>query len=399
MRGTRTKARQRRQVPLVDLKAQFATIRPAVLAAIHRVLKSQRFILDAEVEQLEREIARYSKTRFAIGCASGSDALLLSLMLLGVRPGDEVITVPLTFFASASCAARLGARATFVDIDPRTFNLDANRLEAHLRGLDTTRQKNTRAIIPVHLYGQCAEMDAILCVATEFSLPVIEDAAQAIGAEDRGRRAGSMGWVGCLSFYPTKNLGGYGDGGMVTTNDEAAARRIRSWRAHGVGEDKHHFDAVGINSRLDELQAAVLRVKLHRLEQWIKARRAHARRYDQLFQVAGLTASRAVYPNRTHPVVVPYQVPDGRHVFYQYSIRAHDRDGLQRHLAKHGVGTDVYYPVPLHLQACFAGLGYKPGDFPEAERAARELLALPVFPELTAEQQQYVVNKIAAFYR
>lgn len=398
MKGPTAKTHPRIEVPLVDLKAQFASIRSDVLAAIERVFASGHFILASEGEQLEGEIARYCQTRFAVGCASGTDALQLSLMALGIEAGDEAITVPLTFLASASCAARLGARPVFVDIDPRTFTLDPNRLEPHLRRLGANRLEHTRAVIPVHLYGQCADMDSILCLADEFELAVIEDAAQAIGAESHSRKAGSMGWAGCLSFYPTKNLGAYGDGGMVTTNDEAAAVRIRSLRAHGAAEDKHHFSSVGINSRLDELQAAMLRVKMDRLEPWIEARRVHAQRYDQLFKAAGLADGEAVYPDRWHPVVVPFRAAKTRHVFHQYCIRARDRDGLQRHLAEWGVGTDVYYPVPLHLQACFAGLGYKPGDFPEAERAARELLALPVYAELSAEQQAYVVDRIVAFY-
>jgi dTDP-4-amino-4,6-dideoxygalactose transaminase len=380
-------------VPLLDLQAQYQTIRDEVRAAVDRVFDAQHFVLGAEVQALEEEIARYSQTKFAIGCASGSDALLLALMSCEVGAGDEVITTPFSFFATAGAITRLGARPVFVDIDERTFNLDSNLVAAAIT-------ERTKAIMPVHLYGQCAEMDRIMelgrqgwrrTVGTDASapIPIIEDAAQAIGAEDGRRRAGSMGTIGCFSFYPSKNLGGAGDGGMLITNDLDHARRLHMLRVHGE-DTKYHHQVVGINSRLDALQAAVLRAKLPHLEEWTTARQRKAQQYELMFLDAGVSEQ----------IEVPFVRPNVRHVFHQFVIRIRDgrRDSLREHLRSSGVGTDVYYPVPLHLQKCFAYLGYKEGDFPVAEQAAKETLALPVYPELTDEQQDYVVSSIAEFF-
>lgn len=370
-------------VPLLDLKAQYAPLRDELLAAVGRVMDSQHFILGAEVEALEAEVGRYSQTAYAVGCASGSDALLLALMALDVGPGCEVVTTPYSFFATASSIARLGATPRFVDIDPGTYNLDPALVEAAVN-------ERTRACMPVHLYGQCAEMDALREICGRRGVALVEDAAQAIGAEDGGRRAGSMSAVGCFSFYPTKNLGGAGDGGMVTTNDEELARRLKTLRVHG-GETKYLHSEVGVNSRLDALQAAVLRVKLPHLDAWSDARAAHAALYEELFTDAGLAEE----------VALPHARPGARHIYNQYVIRVGGegrRDALIEHLRRAQVGTEVYYPVPLHLQECFRYLGYKEGDFPESERAARETLALPVYPELTDAQQRHVVESVRDFF-
>jgi dTDP-4-amino-4,6-dideoxygalactose transaminase len=377
---TESDRRSRMNVPLLDLRPQHQSLRNELLAALERVIDSQQFVLGPEVHVLEQEIAGYSGTRFAIGCASGSDALLLALMALDVKAGDEVITTPFTFFATAAAIVRLGARPVFVDIDRRTYNIDISRVAAAI----TPR---TRVIMPVHLYGQCADMVSLLEISERHNLPLVEDAAQAIGAEDCGRRAGSIGLIGCFSFYPSKNLGGAGDGGMLTTDDERLANRLRRLRIHG-GATEYHHNEVGINSRLDSLQAAVLRVKLKHLDSWSEARREKAGRYNRLFQESDLNFK----------LISPFVRPEARHIFHQYVIRApQHRDALMKHLAQHGVGTKVYYPVPLHLQQCFAYLGYRERDYPEAERAARETLALPVYPELTDEQQLYVVDTLRRF--
>ena len=384
------------KVPLLDLSAQYQTIRDEVRVAVDRVLESQQFVMGAEVQALEKEIAEYSQTKFAIGCASGSDALLLALMSCEVSKDDEVITTPFSFFATASPIARLGARPVFADIDERTFNINPA-----LVGEKITAR--TKAIMPVHLYGQCTEMDPLSKLAGSADISVggppasahhgislIEDAAQAIGAEDAGRRAGSMGTIGCFSFYPSKNLGGAGDGGMLTTSDVEHAQRLRMLRLHGE-ERKYHHKIVGINSRLDALQAALLRVKLRHLDEWTDARQRKAQQYELMFDDAGLSEE----------VETPLVRAGARHIFHQFVIRIRDaqRDALREHLRERGVGTDIYYPIPLHLQECFAYLGYKAGDFPIAERAAKETLALPVYPELTDEQQDYVVSAIAEFFR
>lgn len=387
------------QVPQFDLTAQYAGLKDEVLAALERVYASQQFVLGPEGEALERELADYCQVPHAIGCASGSDALLLSLVALGAQAGDEVVTTPFTFFSTAGAVARLGARAAFVDIEPRSFTLDPARLETHLKNLSGERRRRTRAVIAVHLFGHPAEMEAINEVAGKFGLPVIEDAAQAIGADYRGHRVGSLGRTGCFSFYPTKNLAAIGDAGLVTTADSALADRLRALHQHGSTGETYHHDVVGWNSRLDELQAAVLRVKLKHLERWTEARRQCATRYDRFFFEAGLADAQKREPDETHPVVLPYRPGTVRHVFHQYVIRARERDALRSFLRDQGVGTQVYYPVPLHLQPCFQRWGGRAGDCPEAERAAGAVLALPMFPELSEEMQQVVVSKVVEFYR
>ncbi len=368
------------KVPLIDLRGPHESLRPQLLEAIARVIDSQQFILGSEVQALEDEVSAYSATKFAIGCASGSDALLLALMALDVKRDDEVITTPFTFFATGSAIVRLGARPRFVDIDLSTYNIDVSQVEEAVN-------ERTRAILPVHMYGQCADMDPLLEIGQKHGIPVVEDAAQAIGAEDRGRRAGSMGTVGCFSFYPTKNLGGAGDGGMLTTNDNQLAERLRRLRVHGGSNEYYHCE-VGINSRLDALQAAVLRIKLQQLDRWSAERQKKAERYTELFQNAGLEFK----------VVPPFISRESRHIFHQYVVQVPGRrDALIEHLSQNGVGTKVYYPVPLHLQECFQYLGYQQGEFPMAELAARETVALPCFPELTEEQQQYVVDAFRTF--
>jgi len=367
-------------IPLINLKAQFTPLRAEMLSSLERILDSQQFVLGPEVKALEEEVARYSNVKHAIGCASGSDALLLALMALDVKADDEVITVPFTFFATGGAIARLGARPVFVDIDPRTYTVDPNLIEAAI----TPR---TRAIIPVHMYGLCADMDPIIEISERRGIPIIEDAAQAIGAEDRGRRAGSMGRIGCYSFYPTKNLGAAGDAGMITTNDDGLDERLRALRVHG-GLTEYLHKEVGINGRLDGFQAAVLRVKLPHLDDWARTRREKALRYNQLFAATNLPFQ----------VTTPYVPEHEEHVYHVYNLRVStDRDALMEHLGKGGVGTKVYYPVPLHLQECFRYLGYKEGDFPASEQAARETFALPVYPEITDEEQRYVVDCFKTF--
>lgn len=368
------------KVPLLDLQAQYVSLREELRPAIDRVFESQQFVLGPEVASLEREIAAYCHTTEAVGCASGSDALLLALMALDLEPGDEVITTPFSFFATGSAIARIGARPVFVDIDADTYNLDVNQVAAAI----TSR---TRVIMPVHLYGQCADMDAVTSLAGDRGIPVIEDAAQAIGAEDRGRRAGSMGLAGCFSFYPTKNLGGAGDGGLVTTSDPEFASRLKRLRTHG-GFTEYQHEEVGVNSRLDALQAAVLRVKLGYLDTWSDTRARKAAKYSEMLDQADLTFS----------LKTPLVRPDTRHIFHQYVIRVpQHRDALIEHLKANEIGTKVYYPIPLHLQQCFKFLGYTQGEFPEAESAALETLALPLFPELNEAQQEHVVKTIENF--
>jgi dTDP-4-amino-4,6-dideoxygalactose transaminase len=371
------------QVPLLDLKQQHAALRGELRAALERVLDSQQFILGPEVKLLEAELAAYTRAAHAVGCGSGSDALLLALLALDVRAGAEVVTTPFTFFATAGAVVRAGARPVFADIEPRTYNIDPTKIESAF----TPR---TRAVMPVHLYGQCAEMDEILRVSEKRGAHVVEDAAQAIGAYDeKGRSAGSTGAAGCFSFYPTKNLGAAGEAGLVTTNADGLAERLRRLRVHG-GATEYHHDEVGFNSRLDTFQAAVLRVKLPHLDAWSDARRERAETYTRLINDAGLAEF----------VTPPFVLPGARHIFHQYVVRvpAARRDPLVEHLKQNGVGTKVYYPVPLHLQPCFADLGYREGDFPESERAARETLALPMFPELTRAQQEYVVETVRRFF-
>jgi dTDP-4-amino-4,6-dideoxygalactose transaminase len=369
------------RVPLIDLSAQHRSLREQLLVAIERVVDSQQFVLGPEVQALEEGIARYCHTRHAIGCASGSDALLLALMALDLKAGDEVITSPFTFFATAAAIARLGARVVFVDIDPRTYNLDVKRVESAIN-------PRTRAILPVHMYGQCAEMKPLQEISERREIPIVEDAAQALGAEYDGSRAGSMGLLGCFSFYPTKNLGGAGDGGMITTDDDKLADRLRTLRVHG-GRTEYEHSEIGINSRLDSIQAAVLGVKLKYVDDWSEARRERAERYTQLLHEASLTEN----------VIPPFVNTDSRHIFHQYVVRVPQRrDELRDRLSARGISTKIYYPVPLHLQKCFQYLGYREGDFPAAESAALETFALPLFPELSKAQQVYVVQTLQKFF-
>jgi len=364
-------------VPLLDLKAQYAGLRDEIHAAMGRVIESQYFILGPEVEALEREVAAYSHCQYGIGVSSGTDALLVALMAIDLQPGDEVITTPYTFFATAGSIVRLGGRPVFVDIDPRTYNIDPAGIEAAI----TPR---TKAIMPVHLFGQMADMDPIMAIAERRGLIVIEDAAQAIGAEYRGRRAGSIGHLGCFSFFPSKNLGGFGDGGMVTTNDPDLADKVKLLRGHGA-RPKYYHKVVGGNFRLDALQAAVLRVKLRYLDEWTAARQRNAERYRQLFVAAGVD------------IGLPCDAGYGRHIYNQFVIRSTRRDALMAHLKAQQIGTEIYYPVPMHLQECFADLGYRKGDFPASEQAALETLAIPIYPELTDEMQTQVVEAVKKF--
>ena len=369
------------RVPLLDLEAQHRPLRDEILAAITRVCDSQRFIMGPEVAALETELSRMLGVSHAIAVSSGTDALLLALMTLGVKAGDEVITSTYSFFATAGAIVRVGARPVFVDIDPHTFNIDPSKVASAI----TPR---TRAVLPVHLFGLSADLDSILADALRHNIPVIEDAAQAIGARYKSRTVGGVGTLGCFSFFPSKNLGAFGDAGLLTTNDPHLAKRACLLRTHGM-EPKYYHHLVGGNFRMDALQAAVLRVKATRLEAWTEARRLNARRYARLFQDAGLTER----------VSLPIEPRDHRHIFNQFVIRTSERDGLKRHLDERGIGNEIYYPVPLHLQPCFADLGYRAGDFPAAERAAAESLAIPIYGELTLDQQQAVVEAVADFMR
>jgi len=372
----------KKKVPMLDLGAQHERIGEEVERAVLAVLRSQKFILGPEVGELEREMAAYCGVKRAVGCASGSDALMLALMALGIGAGDEVITTPFSFFATAGSIVRLGAKVVFVDVEPDSFNINPEMVESAI----TPR---TRAIMPVHLFGQCSDMGRVLEAARANGIGVIEDAAQAIGASYDGTRAGAIGDIGAFSFYPSKNLGGAGDGGMLTTDDVEVADRLTWLRAHGARE-KYYHETVGVNSRLDSIQAAILRVKLRYLDGWSKDRRENAEDYFRLFGEYGLIDS--------EKVKLPKQSVPGTHVYNQFVIRAVDRDNLRRYLREEGVGTEVYYPVPLHLQECFASLGYKAGDMPESERASEEALAIPIYPELSEEEQAYVVDRIASFY-
>jgi dTDP-4-amino-4,6-dideoxygalactose transaminase len=365
---------------LLDLKAQYEPIREPMLAAIARVCDSQRFIGGPEVDALERELAAMLEVSHAIGVSSGTDALLAALMAVGIGPGTEVVTSAYSFFATAGCIARLGARPVFVDIDPATFNLNAAMVDAACTPA-------TKAIMPVHLFGLVAEMEEVLGVSKRRGIPVIEDAAQAIGARRAGRTAGSFGTIGCFSFFPSKNLGAFGDGGLVTTNDAELNRLLRVLRNHGM-EPKYFNKVVGGNFRLDALQAAVLRVKAPHLADWTEGRRHNADRYRQLMRAAGIDGT----------VKLPIEPPGCDHIYNQFVIRVERRDALRAHLSSRGVETEIYYPVPLHLQECFVALGGRPGDFPHAEAAALTSLALPIYRELTDEQLRYVVGAIAEFF-
>jgi dTDP-4-amino-4,6-dideoxygalactose transaminase len=370
-----------RQIPLLDLQAQHRQIRDEVLAEMTRVVDSQKFILGEDVKKLENEIASYCRAKFAIGCASGSDALILALMALEIRPGDEVLTTPYTFFATAGAISRVGATPVFVDVDEQTFNLD---IELTKEALAT--HPKVRAIIPVHLFGGCADMDPILEMAAEYGTPVIEDAAQSIGSEYKGRRAGTMGKIGTFSFFPSKNLGCYGDGGIITTEDASLAERLAALRVHG-GKKKYYHEWIGMNSRLDAIQAAVLRVKLRYLDGWSEGRQRNA----DLYRTHLAKKSVPVFPLTP----ADYQT---RHVYNQFVVRGERRDALQAHLKERGIGTEVYYPIPLHLQPCYTFLGHKAGDFPVSERLAQQSLALPVHSELAADDIKYICETIRAFY-
>ncbi len=369
-------------VPLLDVNRGNATVRDEVMEAIARIVDSGKFLHGPAVGELECEVAGVCQTKHAIGCASGSDALLLALMALDVGPGDEVILPSFTFFATASCVSRVGAKIVFVDIDPDTFNVSPDAIADAIT-------RRTKAIIPVHLFGQCAAMDQICKIADQHRIHIIEDAAQAIGAAYRGRHAGSWGSIGCLSFYPTKNLGGMGDGGMLVCQDDAIASKLRLLASHGM-QPRYHHKLIGINSRLDTIQAAILQVKIKRLGDYTRTRQANAARYKTLFASAGLD----------RPFVLPMASPDAFHVWNQYGIRVlHGRrDELKAHLQAHGVGAEIYYPIPLHQQECYRDLGHATGSFPETERAAAEMLNLPIYPELTIAEQLSVVESIKSFY-
>lgn len=396
MRPAAPQVQRELEVPLLDLKAQYRQIREEVLACIARVCEGQYFILGPSVAELERRIAEYSHCRFGIGMSSGTDALLVALMALDVGPGDEVITTPYTFFATGGVIARLGARPLFCDIDPRTYNVSPTAVEGLIardcerRGERLVNRRTggaVKVLMPVHLFGQVADMDPLMALARAHGLRVVEDAAQAIGSEyTGGKRAGSFGDIGCFSFFPSKNLGGFGDGGMCTTNDPALAERLEVLRVHG-GKPKYHHAVIGGNFRLDELQAAILLIKLKYLDQWTHARQANARYYDGAF--AGVSGH----------VGAPTALPGYRHIYNQYVIRAAGRDELRQRLAAAKIGTEIYYPIALHMQKCFVYLGYRADDFPESARAANETLALPIYPELTDAQKRHVVDTIANHYR
>jgi dTDP-4-amino-4,6-dideoxygalactose transaminase len=384
-------------VPLLDLKAQFAQIRAEVMPVIDQVCAGQHFILGEHVRALEEEIARYCSASLGVGVSSGTDALLLALMALGVGPGDEVITSPFTFFATAGTIARVGARPVFCDIDPLSYNLSPTAVQAFIdihctvqseRLVNRATGGRIKALMPVHLYGQSADMDPLMAIARRYGLKVIEDAAQAIGTEYKnGVRAGTIGDIGCFSFFPSKNLGAFGDAGLCTTNDPALAESMRVLRVHG-GKPKYFHAVIGGNFRIDELQAAVLRVKLRYLDGWTQARQRNAAYYDTAFASAGLGESLGT------PAIPAGQ----RHIFNQYVVRAQNRDALRARLTEHRIGTEIYYPIPLHLQKCFAYLNYRAGDFPHSERAAEEVLALPIYPELEQAQLAHVVATVAEFY-
>ncbi|MDI6698944.1 MAG: DegT/DnrJ/EryC1/StrS family aminotransferase [Candidatus Saccharicenans sp.] len=369
----------KKSIPLVDLKAQYASIEKEVDEAVKRVLRSGQYILGSEVEALEQEVAEFCGCKYGVGVASGTDALILALKAIGIGPGDEVITSPLTFVASASSIVHCGAKPVFVDIDPETFNLNTDLIERAIT-------EKTRAIIPVHLYGQPADMDKILELARKYRLFVVEDVAQAIGAKYKGKAVGQFGHAGCISFFPSKNLGAFGDGGLVVTNDPEISDRIKMLRAHG-SKPRYYYHMIGYNSRLDTIQAAILRAKLPYLNAWAGARQRLSALYNELLR-------------EINYVKTPYIAPDCSHVFHQYTIRVlgEKRDALRNYLRERGIETQVYYPLPLHLQPCFGFLGYEEGDFPESEKASREVLSLPMFPELTEEQQKCVAGEITRFF-
>lgn len=376
-------------VPLLDLKAHHEPLHKEIMAALEQAFRSQAFILGPEVAKLEERVAVYCQVKYGIGVSSGTDALLIALMAIGIGPGDEVITTPYSFFATAGAVARLGAKPVLVDIDPKTYNIDPSKIANAITN-------KSKAIIPVHLYGQCADMAPILDLAQRHNLKVIEDAAQAIGAEYRdGRRAGGMGTVGCLSFFPSKNLGALGDGGMVVTNDQELAERMKVLRVHG-GKPKYYHKIIGGNFRLDTIQAAVLNVKLNYLDDWTRRRQENAQRYETLFQQSGVLRKGKV---RLPDPVYRESGSKHYHIYNQFVLRVEKRDDLMAYLKQKGIGSEIYYPVPFHLQECFRYLGHKEGDFPESERAAKETVAIPIYPELTEGQQAEVVGAIESYYR
>jgi len=387
-------------VPALDLKAQYLSIKEEIDRKIFEIVSSQQFILGQEVEEFEKEITNFCETKYAVGVSSGSDALLISLMALGVQEGDIVATTPFTFFATAGTVARLRATPVFCDIDPKTYNLSPEKLEELLKKRRKNNQKSEiKIVIPVHLYGQSSDMSAILSLSEEYEFKVLSDAAQAIGAdypgEERVWRVCSLGKASIISFYPSKNLGAYGDGGMVVTNDSELSEKLKMLRVHGA-RNKYFYELIGGNFRLDALQAAILRVKLKYLEGWIKARQEKALLYEQMLIHSGLVERELIIP----PVsVYKNRGVKNYHTFHQYVIRARERDKLHGFLRQNGIGAEIYYPLPLHLQPCFSYLGYKQGSFPEAEKAAREVLALPIYPELSIVQQEYVISKIIEFYK
>lgn len=375
----------RKAVPLLDLSRQYASVRAEVLAAVDAVCDSQHYILGEAVTNFETAAAQFLGAKACIGCASGTDAIFLALAAAGIGAGDEVVTTPFSFFATASSITRVGARPVFADIDPETFNLDPASVQKLLG-----HRVRLRAILPVHLYGQCADMDAFCRIGSGHNLFVIEDAAQAFGATWRGRRAGTLGEIACFSFYPTKNLNAFGDAGAVTTNDQRIADHVRLLRAHG-SRQRYYHEEIGWNSRLDSVQAAVLSVKLKYLEQWNRQRQRHAETYNRLFERSGLASSGS-------PVRIPKTVPETSHIYHQYVIRAQHRDELRAFLTQRNIGSEIFYPVPLHRQRCFDYLGYAEGSLPVSEAAAREVLALPMFAELTEEEIRTVVDAVADFY-
>jgi len=375
------------KVPLLDLKAQYKTIKDEILDVTDGIFESQYFILGPHVEKLEKEIAEYCCVKYALGVSSGTDALLIALMAAGIGPGDSVITMPYTFFATAGSIARVGAKPIFADIDPDTYNISPEKISEIVCSMKAAERARLKAIMPVHLYGQCADMDPILDIAKKFNLLVIEDAAQAMGSEYKGRRAGSMGSFGCFSFFPSKNLGAFGDGGIVTVKAAAFYEKLHILRVHG-SHPKYYHRYIGGNFRLDAIQAAIVSVKLKHLDGWTEARQKNAQRYERLFREAGLDEK----------IKLPVQ-KESRHIYNQFVIEVPEkRDDLRNHLNNAGIGNEVYYPVPLHLQECFAYLGYREGDMPVSERAALHTIALPIYPELTEDMQAYVVEKIREFY-
>ena len=380
-------------VPMLDLKRQYATIRTEIMAAIDHVCESQHLVLGPEVDAFEKEMSQFLGTADSVGCASGTDALWLSLRASGIGPGDSVITTPFSFFATASAILRCGARPVFVDVDPQTLNIDPAAVTHRLEHLPP---QNVKAILPVHLYGQCADMDLLTTIAEEHKLFIVEDAAQAFGACWRGRRAGSLSRAGAFSFYPTKNLSAFGDAGAVSTSDPELAASMKSLRNHG-SRVRYYHEEVGWNARMDGLQGAVLRVKLRHIEQWNNARRDVSSLYDQLFAAAGLSAGRGVFAGNA-PVKILATLPQAFHIFHQYVVRVPKRDELRKFLAERNIGSEIYYPVPLQQQECLEYLGYAEGNLPVTDEAAKDVLALPIFPELTEEEVKRVVDGIAEFY-